>query len=184
MTKNITTIKSKDSSLTWINIVNAGKKEINYLARKYKFNELDLKDSFAAQYAQRPKFYHRNNYSFLILQFPVYNEKNRAIEPEELDFFISKDEVIIIHKNNLPPLVNFFNLCISDEFYRQQYLVGSNVALIYEIIVRLQEYCYPLLDHISLDIKNIEKNIFAGHERRMLTEILYTKRNILNYRFI
>ena len=154
MTKNISTIKAKKGNLTWINITNAQRKEINYLARKYKFNELDLEDSFASKYAQRPKFYNRNNYSFLILQFPIFSSKKRIVEPEEIDFFITKDTIVTVHKNNLPPLAQFFNLCSSDDFYRGQYL-NSNASMIYEIIVQLQEYCYPLLDHISLDIKKM-----------------------------
>jgi magnesium transporter len=184
MTKNITSLKSAKGSLTWINIISARKAEIEYLRRKYKFSELDLRDSFASQYAQRPKFYQRNGYLFLILQFPFYNPKTRKIEPEELDFFISKGQIITVHKNNLPPLVELFNLCASDSFYRDQYLSDNNAAFLYEILIRLQEYCYPLLDHISIDIKNIESNIFAGRERRMVAEIMLVKSNILNTRRI
>lgn len=184
MTKNITTLKARDGNLTWINIINAKKQEIDYLKRKYKFSEIDLNDSFASQYSQRPKFYKRNNYCFLILQFPYYNQKDRTIEPEEIDFFISKNQIITIHKNNLPPLIEVFNLCNSDKFYQEQYLSGTSAQFLYEILIRLQEYCYPILDRVSLDIKNIEKNIFAGHERRMVNEIMFVKRNILNARKI
>lgn len=184
MTKNITTLKSKDGRLTWININNAKKKEIDYLKRKYKFNDIDLNDSFASQYAQRPKFYNRHNYCFLILQFPFYDPKTRKIEPEEIDFFITKNQIITVHKNNLPPLVELFNLCSVDKFYREQYLTSNNIHFLYEIIIRLQEYCYPILDHISLDVKNIEDNIFIGHERRMVQEIMFVKRNVLNVRKI
>lgn len=184
MTQNITTIKSRQGDFTWINIVNARKKEIDYLKRKFKFHDLDLRDSFASQYAQRPKFHQGNGYAFLIMQFPVYNPKTRNVEPEEIDFFIGKDYLISVHKNDLPPMVELTNLCLSDEFYREQYLSGGNAGLLYELINQLQEYCYPMLDHLSLDIKSIEKNIFAGHERRMVTEILYVKRNILNFRKI
>lgn len=184
MTKNITTLKSSKGNLTWINIINARKKEIDYLQRRYKFHEIDLKDSFASHYAQRPKFYQRNGYCFLILQFPFYNPKNRTIEAAEIDFFISRNQVITVHNNNLPPLVELYNLCSSDKFYRDQYLSDNNAIFIYEILIRLQEYCYPILDHISIDIKNIEQNIFAGRERRMVTEIMSVKRNILNSRRI
>ncbi len=184
MAKNITTIKSPKSDLSWTNITNAQQKEINYLKRKFKFNELDLNDSYAKKYSQRPKLNIRNDYCFLIIQFPVYRKKNRAIKAEEINFFISKENVITIHRNNLPPLVEFFNFCNSDSFYRQQYLSETNASLIYEIIIRLQEYSYPLLDRLSLDILNIEQNIFAGHERKMVNEILSVKRNILEFRKI
>jgi len=184
MPKNITTISLLGGGLEWINITGAAKKEIDYLRRKFKFNDLDLKDSYGNKYAQRPKFYSRGHYCFLILQFPVYRPPTKAIEPEEIDFFISRDFIITLHKNNLPPLVELFNLCQRDKFYLSQYPGNSLPSLLYEMISRLQEYCYPILDHLSLDIKNIEKNIFAGRERNMVTEILFIKRNILNFRKI
>ena len=176
-----TTIKVKDG-ITWINIVNASKADLTQLKRKFKFLEIDLKDSYPNQNAQRPKFYLRHTYAFLILQFPIYNTKQRVVTPEEVDFFIGPDYIITCHKNKLPALVGFFNLCHSDRFYREQYLSDSTMTLLYEIIERLQENCYPMLDHLSLDVRNIEKNIFAGRERRMVTEILSIKRNVLNFR--
>ncbi|MEK7653362.1 MAG: magnesium transporter CorA family protein [Patescibacteria group bacterium] len=184
MTNNISQFKAKKGQLVWINIINAQKKELNYLKKKFKFNELDLADSLAAKYAQRPKFFERSNYCFLILQFPVYSSKTREIVPEEIDFFIGRDYLITLHKNNLKPMIELANSCASDPFYCEQYLDGTNASFLYEIISRLQEYCFPILDHISLDVERAEQNIFVGHERRMVTEILYTKRNILNFRKI
>ena len=184
MSSNITSIKSAKGNLSWINITNAKGQEIDYLRRKYKFKELDLSDSYAQKYAQRPKFHQRNNYFFLILQFPYYHREKREIKAEEIDFFVTKNEIITIHKNNLEPIVDFFDECQKNNFVSDQYLSGDNAALLYEIIIRLQFYTYPILDHISVDIQNIENRIFAGQERQMVNEILYIKRNILNIRKI
>ncbi|MDO8669392.1 MAG: magnesium transporter CorA family protein [Candidatus Buchananbacteria bacterium] len=184
MPNNITTLKSSKGNLSWINVINAKEKEIDYLRRKYKFKELDLADSYAQKYAQRPKLHIRNNYFFLILQFPYYDKKKMEIVAEEIDFFVTKNEVITVHKNNLEPIVGFFNECRKNAFVTSQYLGGDNSALLYEMIIRLQYYIYPILDHISIDIQNIEDNMFAGQERQMVNEILYIKRNILNMRKI
>ncbi|MFA6422119.1 MAG: magnesium transporter CorA family protein [Candidatus Buchananbacteria bacterium] len=184
MQDNISTIQSGDKQMMWINIVNAGKKEIQYLKRKFKFNDLDLNDSYAQKFAQRPKFDVRNGYCFLILQFPFYNKKSKLVEAEEVNFFIGWDYVITLHRNSLLPMVELYNFCENDKFYRSQYFTGQSGFLIYELISRLQQHCYPMLDHISLDIKNIENNIFSGRERRMVNEILTVKRNILNFRRI
>lgn len=184
MPNNINSLKSTKGPLSWINIIEAQDKEIDYLKRKYKFKELDLADSYGDQFAQRPKFHPRNNYFFLILQFPYYDTGAREIIAEEIDFFVTKNEIITVHKNNLPPIVDFFEECQKSKFVRDQYLSGDNSALLYEIIIRLQYYVYPILDHISLDIQSIENNIFAGQERQMVNEILYIKRNILNIRKI
>jgi len=184
MTNNIKQIKSKESTFTWINIVNAQKEEISYLRKKFNFNELDLRDTYSKNISQRPKFYERNNYAFLILQFPIYDRKTRKIEAEEIDFFIGPHFFITAHKNNLPPLVELIDYCFNDKFYLEQYLADGNAMLLYEIILKLQEYCYPIIDHLSLDIKQIEENIFEGKEREMVREILLIKRNILNFRQI
>lgn len=182
MASHVTTLKSKSGGTTWINVINAQKKEIAELRRKFKFDDLDLRDSYGNHYAQRPKFYLRAGYCFLLLQFPVYNTKTRAIESEEVDFFIGDNYIITSHTHRLPPMIELYNLCHSDKFYRDQYLSGTTSQFLYEIISRLQEYCYPMLDHISLDIRNIEKNIFVGRERRMVNEILSIKRNVLSFR--
>lgn len=181
---NITSIKSKSGGLTWINVLNPQRPEIDYLAKRYKFSDIDLRDTHVKSIAERPKFHQRNNYRFLILQFPVFNKKARLIEAAEVNFFIGSDYIITAHKNGLPPLTELFNLCRQDSFYSEQYLSGGTVALLYEIIHRLQEYCYPLLDHTSIDCRNMEKNIFSGQERKMVGEILLVKRNILNFRKI
>ncbi len=183
--KNISNLNSSKANFNWINIVNPQKEEIEYLRKKFKFNDLDLKDSYAKNESQRPKFYMRNNYCFLILQFPVYHDQTRTADAEEINFFIGPTFVITCHRNKLPPLKAFFEACQEDKFYMEQYLVGDEkMMLLYEMIVRLQDYCYPLLDHMSLDIRNIEKSIFAGEERAMVHEILLIKRNILNVRKI
>jgi magnesium transporter len=184
MPKNITTLTSLKSNFTWTNIIHARKEQIDYLRKKFKFSELDLRDSYATTDAQRPKFFHRNDYSFLILQFPVFNNKTKLIEAEEVDFFIGEHYLITCHKNKLSPLTDLFTNCLRDKFYKDQYLTGNGISLLYEIISRLQEYCYPILDHISLDIRNIEDNIFKGNERLMVKEILMIKSNVLNFRKI
>ncbi len=183
MQKNISTTSS-DGQMMWTNIINAGTKEIQYLKRKYKFHDLDLNDSKAQKFAQRPKFNIRNGYCFLILQFPYYNKKTKTVESEEIDFFIGWDYIVTIHRNSLPLITEFFDLCNKDSFYRNQYFSGQSGLLLYEIISRLQQHCYPILDNISKDIKKIEDTIFTGYERRMINEILEVKRNILNFRKI
>jgi magnesium transporter len=181
MLRTKTILKSK-GGLSWINIINADKKEIADLKRKFKFLDEDLADAYGNKFSQRPKYYQRGEYAFLVLHFPTYNTKTRTILSEEVDFFITADTIITTHNSNLKPLIELFNLCSSSNFYRDQYLGNSAAAFVQEIISRLQEYCYPMLDHLSLDVKNIEKNIFSGRERRMVTEILFIKRNILNFR--
>lgn len=174
----------KTSELSWLNITNASEKEIDYLRKKFKFHEHDLADSLAHTHAQRPKLIVRPSYLFLVLLFPVYNPKNREIKPVEIDIFITKDHLITVHYNQLKPLIDLFDLCANNHKEKSAYLSDNAIMLLYEILKRNYFALFPMLDHISLDINNIEKNIFAHKEREMVQEILIIKRNIVYFRKI
>jgi len=174
----------KSNKLSWLNIINASAKEISYLKNKFKFDQLDLDDSTAHKHAQRPKINIRPNYLFIILLFPVYNRKTREITPAEVDIFLTKDYLITIHYNQLQPLIDFFNVCQQNKNLMSSYLSFGTLMLLYEVLDRAYTSLFPMLDHISIDINNIEKNIFAGKERQMVYETLIVKRNIVYFRKI
>jgi magnesium transporter len=174
----------KSSKFSWLNIINASEKEISYLKKKFKFNQLDLNDSYAHKHAQRPKLLIRPSYLFLVLLFPVYNRKKREIIPAEIDIFITKDHLITIHYNQLVPLADLFKSCLDNKNEKDLYLSENPLMLLHEILDQLYISEFPMLDHISVDINTIEKNIFAGKEREMVKEILIIKRNIVYFRQI
>ncbi len=174
----------KSNKLSWINIVNASEEEISYLKKKLKFNQLDLNDAYSHRHAQRPKINIRPHYLFIILLFPVYDRKNREIKPAEIDIFITKNHLITLHYNQLKPLKDFFKNCLNDKNEKDLYLNQSSAMLLYEILDRLYVSVFPMLDHISLNLNAIEKNLFRGKERQMVKEILVVKRNVVYFRKI
>ena len=174
----------KTPRLNWLNIINASEKEISFLQKKFKFDQLDLNDSFSHAHAQRPKLNIRPDYLFLVLLFPVYNRKTREITPAEIDIFLIKNQLITIHYNQLLPLRDIFESCQQIAKIRHKHLSQGSLMALYEILDRLYVSLFPMLDHISLDINNIEKNIFAGQERQMVYETLIVKRNIVYFRKI
>ncbi len=176
--KQIKILKSKN--LTWINITKPAKKEIGYLQKYFDFHPLDLEDCLPP--LQRPKLLEHHNYLFMILQFPVYNRKTKTLKSTEVDFFITPKHLITVHNNELKPLKDFFELCDKDISAQEKYINGDASSLLYEILDRLLNYCFPMLNHISQDIDNIEKEIFTGYEKKMVHKILNTKRNIVNFR--
>jgi len=177
---NVQKIETKN--LTWIDISNPGEREIKYLKEKFNFNDIHLEDCKAT--IQRPKLDTSNNYIFMVLLFPVYNKKTRKIRPSEVDFFISSDYLVTVHRNDLSPIMNFFNLCNISKSKREKYFTGNPATLLYEILNRLLKYCGPIMDKLSLNISSIEEHVFKGYERRMVKEILISKINIVNFRKI
>lgn len=171
-----------EKNLHWINVSKTGVEEIKFLEETYKFHPIHLVD--CASPIQRPKLDITNDYIFMVLLFPIYHKKTRQITPAEVDFFIGPDYLITVHNNELPSLINFFNLCQISSSHRKKYLTGNPMLLLYEILNRLFKYCRPLLENLYLSVASIEDNIFRGYERRMVREILVAKKNVVNLRHI
>lgn len=177
---NVKTVNYK--GLRWVSVVKPTNEEIEYLRKNFKFHPLDLKDCLSP--AQRPNLDKYPDYMFMILLFPVFNKKTREVVPSEVDFFIGQDYLITVHHNNLPPLVDLFDLCYVNEQAVEKYFRDGIEKLLYTILNSLFLYCYPMLDHISMDINQLEKRIFAGLEKKMVKEILVIHGNITNFRKI
>ena len=167
--------------LKWVNINNAGKNEIEYLRKKYKFDISNLQASSSKTLAQRPIIEKKNSYLFIILQFPIL--KNDRIIDGEIDFFIGKDYLITLH-NNFNELNRFFNYCKKESNKTLSYEYESSAVLLYEILRKLMLGTFSLLDHNSVAINQLEELIFSQHSKTAASEILFLRRNIIHSRKI
>jgi len=155
---------------------------MKYIEQKFRLHPLHINDCISP--VQRPKLDVAPNYLFMVLLFPVYNRRTRKIISSEVDFFINSNTLITIHRGELAPLINFFNLCETTPEQKDKYFIGSPAFLIYELLNRLLSACNPILGNINLNINSIEENIFNGYEKRMVKEILIAKTNVVNFRRI
>lgn len=168
--------------LKWVNIINAGKNEIDYLRKNYNFNLVHLKASAASVSFQRPQIFRGPDYLFLVLHFPVL--KDNRIIPGEIDFFIGHGFLITLSNNNLKALIDFFNLGKKSPDSLISFSLESSAILLYEILGHLLDGCYKLLDDNSVNLDNIEDLIFSGDQKKAVTKILTCRRNIINIRKI
>lgn len=175
--------KIKTKKLLWIHVNKPTKEDIEFLREEYDFHPLDLEDCLIK--IQRPQISEYAHYIFFILTFPVYDRKNREIDSSEVDFFVSSKYLITISDSKMSTLDNFFDEVQNNEYSKEKYMLANHpVFLLYEILHRLQNYTFPMLDHISQDIEDIDKNIFKGKEKYLVREILHIKRNIVDFRRI
>lgn len=174
--------KTEKKGVTWYNIVNAGKKEITFLRKKFNFQLKHLQASTAKAVSQRPYLEVCDGYLFLILHFPIF--ENDKIISGEIDFFIGHGYLITIHNKSVATLGNFFNSCRKDHNYLLSYSLESSSILLYEILQKLMVENYTLLDKNSIAIDKVDQILFAKEARKLNFEILKLKRNILNLRKI
>jgi magnesium transporter len=180
---NIDNPNTIGGELTWLNITNPGKTEIQYLRqnKKYNFALVHLQASSTKATAQRPLVEKNNDYLFLILHFPIM--RNGSIISTEIEFFIGKDYVVTLH-DNIKTLNDFFSTCKKDGERLLSTKYESTAILLYEILEKLMNDTYQILDSMNITMKNVEKLIFEQETKKAVSNILSLRRNIINTRSI
>lgn len=174
--------KTPNDRLEWINITTAGRKEFEYLRKRFNFDLSDLQAASAKTISQRPRLKKTDDYVFLILHFPVFRDKK--IVPEEIEFFLGHGYLVTVHSNRLKELNEFFSYCKKDGNSLLAYKFESSAILLYELLHKLMISCYGILDQNSIAINSVEKVIFEEEQKQAVTEILQLRRNIINLRKI
>lgn len=177
---NIETVQH--GRLTWVNIEKPGPADIEYLRANYDFHPLDLEDCLSK--IQRPKIDEYDEYLFLVLHFPVYNKRARVTTPSEVDIFIGEGYVITLHNGDLRPLNQMFKQCLKDEKARADFMGRSSGYLLYQIIDKLVDYCFPILNKIGSNLEEVEDNIFSETAQETVRELSIIRRDIIAFRRI
>jgi len=168
--------------LTWINIEAPTKQETDYLAENYPFHPLDLDDCLSR--IQRPKIDKYDEYLFLVFHFPVFSPEARVTTPSQVSVFIGQNYLITLHKGDLKPLVKLFNQCQTDEEIKQEHFSQGSGYLLYRIVDRLVDYCFPILNKIGGNIEAVEDAIFSVKVRGTVRGISTLRRDVISFRRI
>lgn len=168
------------ASCAWTNVPDNRKGDFPSLRPDIPFTDEDitilLKDN------HRTRINHRDGYTFMILRFPVYNRKTKVIRPAEIDFVIGKDHLVTVHQNDIPELSQMFDRAQRDPNVAAEMTEKGTESLLYHLLSMLLAYCFPMLEHITVDLHTIEQSIFSGNERAVTKDILNIRRNITDFR--
>jgi len=179
----------KNHYIDWVNINNTGKAEIEYLRKKYNFKLQHLVASSAKASSQRPIIARESDYIFMILHFPVmanYNEdkNNERIMASEIEFFIGHGFLVTLPGTPIKPLNDFFNFCKKDSNSLLSYKFESSAVLLYEILKKLLQYSYIILDNNSIAISQAEQIVLSEDQKKSAALILKLRHNLINMRKI
>ncbi len=168
------------ANMTWVDIVHPGEAEIEWLRQNYNFHPLHLDDTLSK--IQRSKIDDRDDYTFMVMHFPVYSKLVRVTTASEVDIFVGTNYLITAHTGGLKPLSRLFSQCAENPAFREATLGRSTGYLFYQIIDRLIDYCFPILNKIDLNIEQVEDEIFEEKVRHTIQEISLIRRDIISFR--
>lgn len=165
---------------TWINIEKPTEEVKDYLAQHFPFHALDLDDCLSR--IQRSKIDEYRDYLFIVLHFPLYNKQARVTVSSQVSVFIGENYLITLHEGRLKPLTKLFFEVRSEEKSKETYMGNGPAYLLYRIIDRLVDYCFPIINKVGGNIESIEDRIFTESKRATVKEISGLRRDIISLR--
>ena len=172
------------AGLTWIHLDSPHAETASELALRFGWHPLDVEDVMSRR--QRPKVddYADEGYLFAVLHFPAYDPAIQRLNAVELDVFVGPDYLVTLPSADLKPLSRLFARCEEDEAYREQLFSKGLGRLLYEVLDRLFDYCFPILDKIGHKLDALEDDVFEGRSEEVVRDLSNAKQEIISYRKI
>ena len=168
--------------VTWIKIENPTTEDIEVLRRNFNFHPLDLEDCLSK--IERPKIDEYDDYLFIVMHFPIYDQDREVSQPAEIDFFIGTSYLVTVHDGRLKPLLQLFEDCRAYEQTRRRHMSAGASRLLHSVIDKLVDYCFPILAKVVHNIQTIEDEVFTENMRQIVQRISVVRRDIIALRRI
>jgi magnesium transporter len=168
--------------LRWYHVQDPRAADTAWLAERFEFHPLDLEDVISVN--QRPKLDVYDDYLFLVVQFPRFDKETGRLHAAELDVFIGPDYVVTLPEEAIVPLPAMWERVREQPGVADTMFAGGSGRLLYEILDRCVDACFPMLGALGRKLRRLEDDIFEGRSREIVREISNTKQEIINFRTV
>lgn len=172
------TLKTK--ALAWHHLAKPEAAELVRLERRLGFHPLVVEELMRP--TMRPKVEAYGSYLYMVLHFPLFDATTRKTRPVEVDFILTKQELITVTYEPIPPLDSFFKKCQTEKSCQELYASKTPGHLLFFVVKELYNFSLRELDHIQENIDHIEEEIFSGREREVVEELSVVQRDIIDFR--
>lgn len=148
----------KYNGITWVDIENPKRKEINQLAEDYPFHPLHLEASFLK--GQLDRVEKEKDYLFIILHTPSYADKEGKVIANQISIFLGKNYLITVHDDSLATISNLFKECQEIKEKRDVLFKNSASFVLYNVIESLIKDISDLHNIILQELDEIEDLVF------------------------
>lgn len=163
----------------WMNLSNA---ERLSAIKWYEFHELDIEACLEENQRARVDYY--DDYIFLILHFPKYNQLTKRYLVNEFNIFVSENYFLALSSQRTNHIEKFIQKYEKIENEKidpndENAFKISSWYILYEVIQAMLEKVFTMLWHIRKDIKQIEEKIYRKEDESLAHTILLKKRNLV-----
>jgi magnesium transporter len=179
---------ARKEGILWLTIRSAMEEDWQFLTERLGFHALAVED--ASKKCQRSKVDEYEGFIFVAIRAFTGWEQDRHAFLDEIDFFVSKDTLVVVHSPAIDDLSSALPLEPSRKFVPyaspRQELCGirdlSPGFLLYEYLDQVVDAIFPVMDVLDEEISETEDGIYNGEQLTSLTKSLLLKRQLLELR--
>ena len=167
--------------ISWVDVPSLTPEDILALTKEFELSH------FVAEELSRPSFRPRaENYGshlYFILHLPLFDPEGRSHRARELDIVVGKKFLITVHQEPIEPMAEFFKHCELNLALRERCfsVSGSTDTLLYLLWKKLYDHLLAEIDFLQKKIDQIEERIFTGQEKKLIEDISYLRRDVLDF---
>jgi len=175
--------KYKNSSITWVDVVDPTTDEIRTLMEQYDINPDIARELQLPTYKEKIVMY--KDYLYLVLHFPALRHTHISNSFEqEIDFVVGKNFIITTRYEPIDALERFVKTFELNNILRKGLMEDNAGYVLYYMVKELYRALSDEIDSINDTLKQVEKNIFKGKEKEMVTEISRVNRDLISFNHI
>ncbi len=190
--------------LSFINLNGPKEDQLRFLNKNFGFSMLNLEDYLYK--TQIPKIEIYKDYSLLVMDIPfiaqMEKSKGNSFVPQvlsshvpfktssrsarkkrinvgEVDFFIGKDYIVVLHDSKTPQIDELFDMCKVSSKHREEFMEKGSSFLFYRLVDVLVDSAFSYVEDISNAIDYIDNQLDENSTARVIEDISITRRNIV-----
>jgi|SRR3989344_6024048 len=160
----------------WTDINSPTKEEVDSLILSQNIDPSIAKDLLAPTPKQYAK--ESGNAIYAVLHIPYFNHSRSINLEQEIDFIITEKSLTTARYDSIDALHYFAKQIEVDQILNK----GNYSHLFFGLMKEVYESLFNEIDYIKEWLKEIEKNIFEGHEKQMVFSISAASRNLLSFK--
>ncbi len=166
---------AESPKVTWINVDGLRKKDVETICNHYGIHNLIVEDILSL--GQRPKMDEINGLVFCLLNMLYFNEKESAVETEQISIILGKNFVISFQEDASRDVFDPLRekLKITSTKVRQQ---GADF-LFYSLIDLIVDNYFVVMEKLGEKIENLEEDIVRSPNSRSLAKINLLRKEMI-----
>jgi magnesium transporter len=164
-----------DGAFAWLGLFEPSEEEFESVKREFGLHPLAVEDAVNAH--QRPKLEVYDETLLVVLKPVRYIDHDEVVEIGELALFVNPEFLISVRHGKPSPLKE-----VRERLEREPELAARGpAAVLYAILDRIVDDYEPVVEGLTVDIQEVEAQVFAQDRHNPAERIYYLEREVLDF---